>query len=108
MTGPGKLQVPLGPRSSRPVVAAPAALLVLVAALPVLVTVWYLFRVGGSIVLWTLGLREGAPVDAADIAFAAVLLGGLYALCRFGVVARWFGAGVGSLVALGFLLPLVH
>lgn len=87
----------------RPTVRGPIAVLAVVAALPILFVLRYLFLVFGATVFWSAGLRGGAQLYAASAVFAILLLVGVYALFRCGVLARWAAVGMGMLAVLSGL-----
>ncbi len=76
--------------------------------LPVLFVVRYLFLILGAVAFWGAGLRDGAQLYAANALFACLVIAGLYALCRGGVLVRWAGISVGTVAAGSALLPLVR
>lgn len=95
-------------QATQPIIRGPIAVLFIILALPILFVLRYLFLVLGAVVFWSAGLRDGAQLDAANAVFATFLLGGLYAGCRCGFLARWVSVSVGALTVLSVLLPLVR
>ena len=80
----------------------------IVVALPILIVVRYLFLVAGAWIFWGVGLRNGVQLDAANAVFVAVLVGGVYALWRWGVMARWVAVAFSVLAAVSLLGPLAR
>ena len=89
-------------------IRGPIALLAVVVALPVLFVLRYLFLVFGAAAFWGAGLRDGAQLAAANALFAILLLGGMYALFRYGVLARWVAGVVAAIAMFSVVLPLVR
>ena len=89
-------------------IRGPLAVLAVVLALPILFAVRYLFLVFGAAVFWRASLRDGAQLAAANALFAVLLLGGVYALSRYGVLAPWVAVVVAALALFSVGLPLAR
>lgn len=77
-------------------------------ALPIVFVLRYLFLVLGAGAFWSAGLRGGTPLHAANAAFAALVVTGLEALRRRGVLSWWETVSIGALAVSSVLLPLVR